>query len=227
MTRRFAEVGILFLLVCSAGLVPSIAGWESVGVEVQLPPELETEPGERVLVARVRANDHPMFDIGLEITRWMRSELRRRTSLSVVDGTPPPIPEQRPEQLAANDRFWRRLGEDFDAPLVIGAICNFVTEDRSGYVSRDQINPRTGQTTRNLVFSEQEGFTLQLEVFFFKGDNGSLLHTDFWQYEVILAEDQAREDLHVLFALLETMRDDLEAVLLPTSIRQPRFIWAE
>jgi hypothetical protein len=217
----------LLLVALVATTAPAWAEWEEVAVRVPLPPEIDVSAGERVLVALVRSNDHPRFSPGLEITRWMRREIAQKTALDVIGGPPPPIPEQRPEALAVNDLFWRQLGEDFDADLIIAGVATYLIEDRSGFVSQDRIDPRTGQTVRRSVFEERNGYQLRIQVFFIKGDNGALLHSDTWTEERIIAETTAQEDLQVLFLLLETMEDDLRAVLLPTEIREPRFVWVD
>ena len=70
------------------------------------------------------------------------------------------------------------------------------------------------------------GFRLKLQVFFFKGDNGALLHDGIWSDERVM-EGAEPEDLQVPYELLDTMADDLRAVLLPVTIKQSRFIWVE
>ncbi|MDH3284970.1 MAG: hypothetical protein OEQ13_09530, partial [Acidobacteriota bacterium] len=204
---------------------PAHAGWREVSVSINLPPKIDTEPEQPVLVARMRANGHEFLDVGLEVSRWVRREIGRETSLTALDVRPPPIPEQRPQQLAANDRFWRRLGEDFDADLIVGGIVSYASEDRSGFVNEDVISPVTRQTVRRTRFQNMRGYRLQLEVFFFKGDNGALLHHDIWKKELLASSDQTPDELTVLYELLESMKDDLLAVLLPTKLRQPRYIW--
>ncbi len=225
---RRAALGIAMAVAGSAILAaPCWAGWEEVSVSINLPPKLETEPEQPVLVTRMRATAHPFLDVGLEVSRWIRREIGRETALEALDVRPPPIPEQRPQQLAANDRFWRRLGDDFGAELIVAGIVTYSDEDRSGYVNEDIVSPRTGQTVRRSRFANMRGFRLQLEIFFFKGDNGALLHHDIWKKELVAGSEQVPDDLTVLYELLETMKDDLLAVLLPTRLRQPRYIWVE
>jgi len=196
-------------------------------IELPLPPKLETEPQEPVLVTRFNGPGHPRIDVGLEVARWLRRRLARRTSLEVLDVPPPPIPEQRPEQLGANDVFWRRLAADFGADLVIAGIARYEIEDRSGFVNEDITSPLTGQTVRRSRYQEMTGYRLRLEIFFFQGDNGALLHHDVWQQEMTLGVSEGAEDLDALFRLLDAMNDDLDAVFLPTRIHEPRFIWVE
>lgn len=223
MTVRVAALGVLLALI---GTPQTRAGWEEVAIDVATPAKLETQTGDRLLVAKVRANDHERIDIGAEITRWLRREIGRGTPLAVLDVPPPELPEQRPEVMAVNDLFFRRMGQQFRADMIVAAVAELRVEDRSGFVSRDVESPITGQTVRTSQYVERKGYRLKIDVFFLKGDNGALLFKDNWQEERIV-ESQGAEDLQTLFDLLELMKDDLLAVLKPVKIREPRFIWVD
>jgi hypothetical protein len=146
----------------------------------------------------------------------------------VLDVPPPPIPEQRPEKLAVNDVFWRRMGEDFHADVIVAGVAEYRIEDRSGYVTRDVESPITGQTVRQTVFAERKGFHLKIEIFFLKGDNGALLLTDTWTEDRTLDSGTGQgEDLQELYDMLDQMRPRLRGALLPTKLQQPRFIWVD
>ncbi|RMG48347.1 MAG: hypothetical protein D6718_02000 [Acidobacteria bacterium] len=225
--RRGPWRALLGVAAIVAGGSPALGGWEEVPIDVPLPPVLETEAGERVLVARFNGPGHPTIDVGLEVARWVKRRLARRTSLDVLDVPPPPIPEQRPEQLAANDLFWKRLGGDFSADLIVAGVARYEVEDRSGFVNEDVTSPLTGQTVRRTRYREMTGYRLRLDIFFFKGDNGALLHHDVWQEEAVLGEEDIPEDLDALFRLLDAMGDDLDGVFLPGRVQEPRYIWVE
>ncbi len=226
-TRRGTRAATLVLaLALATPALPALAGWKQIPVDVAVPARIETEPGQRTLVALFRGSGHERLDVGLEITQWMRREIARQTALAVLETDPPPIPEQRPEALVMNDPFWRRLGEDFKADLIVAGIAEYLVDDRSGFVTEDVISPVTGQTVRRSRFAERRGFALRVRVFFFKGDNGALLHSDVWNESRIL-EGGAAEDLQQLYELLDAMRVHLRATVLPTKVQQPRFIWVE
>lgn len=228
MTHRSARVRPIVALAALVAVTGSAyAGWKEVTVSIPVPARLEVQPQERVLVALFRANDHPRFAPGLEISLWLRRTLERATPLSVIDVPPPPVPEQRPERLATNDAFWKQLGEDFEADLIIAGVARFDREDRSGFVTRDLVSPVTGQTVRRTVYEERFGYRLKLQVFFIKGDNGALLHEDTWSAEQVLRAEEPQEDLAMLHLLLESMRRELLAVLVPTRRQEPRLIWVD
>jgi hypothetical protein len=206
---------------------PALADWERVPIELPVPPELDLPAGERVLVALFRSNDHSRFYPGREISRFVKTRLRRETQLEVIDVTPPPIPEQRPEVLAVNDVFWKQLGEDFEADVIVAGVARYDIEDRSGFVSRDFRDPRTGQTVRRTVYQEQTLYRLRVQIFFLKGANGALLHSDVWTEERIVRDDVFQEDLQSLNSILDRMAPRLRAVLEPTKVVEPRFVWID
>lgn len=231
--RRFAAgapvapFALATLLAAALAAAPATAaGWEEVALDVVLAPRVETQPGERVLVAMFRANDHERIDLGLEMARWARRELARNTDLEVIDVPPPPIPEQRPEKLAVNDVFWKRLGEDFRADLIVSGVIDFRIEDQSGFITKDYEDPVTLQTVRRTVYTERRGFKLKVELFVLKGDNGALLLADTWTEERVL-DGTAAEDLQMFYDSLEMARDDQRSVFLPVTVREPRFLWLE
>ena len=208
--------------------VPALAGWKEVPVDVSVAARLNFEPSDKILVALFRANPHPRLDMGLEISQWVRREIARQTPFTVLDVPPPPIPEQRPEKLAVNDVFWRRMGEDFHADVIVAGVAEYRIEDRSGYVTRDVESPITGQTVRQTVYAERKGFHLKIEIFFLKGDNGALLLTDTWTEDRTLDSGTGQgEDLQELYDMLDQMRPRLRGALLPTKLQQPRFIWVD
>ena len=218
---------LLALAAVLAACGAAHAGWKEVTISIPVEPKLDVQPQDRVLVTLVRANDHPRFAPGLEISLWLRRALERSTPLRVIDVPPPPVPEQRPERLATNDAFWKQLGEDFEADLIVAGVARFDREDRSGFVTRDLVSPVTGQTVRRTVYEERFGYRLKLQVFFIKGDNGALLHEDTWSAEQVLRAEEPQEDLAMLHLLLESMRRELLAVLVPTRREEPRLIWVD
>lgn len=226
MIRSCSQIPGLLLAVLF-GIAAAHAGeWKEIGLDVAVPPRIETTPGQTVLVARFRANDHERIDIGLEIARWVRREVARRTALRALDVPPPPIPEQRPEKLAVNDAFWRQLGEDFGADIIVSGVAEYEVTDRSGFVTVDLEDPVTFQTVRRTRYVERRGFRIKLEVFVLQGDNGALLDANSWSEERIV-DGTSAEDLQMLFDSLELAADDLRGTFVPTTVKEPRFIWVE
>ena len=217
---------LLVAVVATLMTAPASAGWKEVQIEISVPARVKTTGDEQVLVALFRSNTGEFVDAGLEIARWARRVIVRDAKLTVLDVPPPAIPEQRPEQLAVNDAFWRRLGEDFKADLIVAGVAEFKIEDRSGFVTEDYTSPVTGQTVRRSRFADRRGYRLRIEIFFLNGDNGALLHADTWSEEM-LVEGAGGDDLSRLYELLEGMAGPLRATLSASTVAEPRYIWVE
>lgn len=213
------------LLVAWTALQPAGAGWKQVSVDIAIAPLIATEPGEKILVAMFRSPSRGDLDVGLEVSRWVRREIGRQTALQVLDVPPPEIPEQRADRLATNDAFWRQLGRDFGADIVVAGIAEYRVDDRSGFVSEDVESPMTGQTVRRTRYAERRGYLLKLDIFFFKGDNGALIHREAWSEERVV--EGTAEELQQLFDLLEMMRVHVQRTLLPGKMQEPRYIWVD
>lgn len=216
----------VLLLLTGMGSPTVHAKWKEVPVKVMIPPTLEIQPGEKILVTMARGTEHWRLNVGSEFSRWLRRELGRNTSLEVLNVEPPPIPEQRVEALASNDVFWRRMATDFKADIIVASLVEFDVEDRSGYYEADTVHPITGQTYRSTQFVERTGFKMRVHILFFQGDNGALLHHDTWSDERIL-EGQYAEDLHVLFELLDSLKPKLLGIVQPVWLVEPRNIWID
>lgn len=223
--RRCLLVGTI-LAGLVAGTAAQAGEWKEIGLDVAVPPRVETKPGQKVLVTIFRANDHERIDVGLEIARWVRREIARRTALRPLDVPPPPIPEQRPEKLAVNDAFWKQLGADFGADIIVSGVAEYEVTDRSGFVTQDLQDPVTYQTVRRTRYIERRGFRIKLEVFVIQGDNGALLDANSWAEERIV-DGTSTEDLQMLFDSLELAADDLRGMFVPTTVKEPRYIWVE
>ena len=223
---RVVARGLLVATAAALAAAPASAGWKEIQIEISVPARVKTTGEEKVLVPLFRSNTGERVDAGLEIARWARRVIAREAKLTVLDVPPPAIPEQRPEQLAVNDAFWRRLGEDFKADLIVAGVAEFKVEDRSGFVTEDFTSPVTGQTVRRSRFADRRGYRLRIEIFFLNGDNGALLHTDAWSEEM-LVEGAGGDDLSRLYELLEGMAAPLHATLSASTAVEPRFIWVE
>lgn len=70
----------------------------------------------RIWVAGFVVNSNTGFDVNLETTRLLRTWIRERTSVPVVDAEALAI---RSEQVFADAPYWRRLGEEHGSPLIV------------------------------------------------------------------------------------------------------------
>jgi hypothetical protein len=196
-----------------------------VSVAIPLPPRLELEWAESVLVASFRAPESSMLDVGREIVRFMRSEFRKRSRLDVRDVVPPPaIPEQTVEDLLANREFWKHLSREHDADLLVSGVITFGRRDASGFYEVDRIDEMTGQKVRRTQFVEQEEFAYELDVFFFDGATGVLLFRDRMKRSVIF-RGEMNDPISAFYELSEAVAGDVLAVVAPRKRVEARVIF--
>jgi hypothetical protein len=222
-TRRLLAGAALLL----ATVLPATAGgWETVQIELPVPPKLDTTGLQTILVASFVTNEHPTIDLNREITRFMRRVLESGTRFEIIDVRPPAIPEQPLDELLANDVFWKKLGRDFGADLIVSGRLLYETRDRSGFVQEDVINPTTQQKVRRTRYAEREEYLLEMNVFFFKGDNGAFLYEDTFKDNALLEGGQY-DALQVLYDLIDGIRREVLGILIRQTRVEPRYVWTE
>ncbi|HXH28085.1 MAG TPA: hypothetical protein VNL37_03505, partial [Candidatus Polarisedimenticolia bacterium] len=143
-----------------------------------------------------------------------------------LDVEPPPLPEQPLADLLANNGFWRRMAETHHADLILSGKAGFTVADRSGYVEQDEISPLTGQRVRRTRFVEREGYTLDLNLFFFRGTTGRLLYEDHFKGENTF-QGHTSDRLTVLFTIFDQIEDDVLGIVTPKSRTVQRYLFTE
>ncbi len=213
----------------SAGDTPpprrSRRGGIRVPVKLPLPARLDLSGEKSLLVAGFLSNESDLLDTGREIVRFLRTEFHKHTALKVRDVTPPPaVPEQTVEDLIANAEFWKHLGREHEADLVLSGVVRYGRRDASGFGDVDTVSPVTGQKVRQTQFIEQEQFTFEIQVFFFDGATGSLLFRDRFQRSA-LYRGLANDPITAFYELSETIAGDVLAVVSPRSRDDVRVIF--
>ena len=161
MTARAASVAVLALLIgCGTGI-------QEVSIETPLQPKLDISGFSRILITGFVAGGSDELDANLETARLLRSQLRNRSDLQVIETDILPLAEivagedpsggfgdtmalvnpaeiNEEEQLEAYERifadigFWRQLGEEHQEPLIVTGTILFTPHARAGFVTREQ-----------------------------------------------------------------------------------------
>lgn len=203
---------------------PCLASGVRVGIELPVPPRINTLAVRKILVARFVATEHASLDTGREFVRFVRRELAKGTKFEVLDVDPPALPEQPAEELPRNSTFWKHIAEEYGADLVISGRIGFTTSDRSGFVQEDVISPVTGQKVRRTVFAEREEYVLDANLWFFKGANGAFLYEDTFR-DTQVYDGKSNDALQIFFNLADRMTPDLLGILVPQKRQESRFIY--
>jgi hypothetical protein len=147
-------------------LIGGCASYFEIPIETPIKPKLDVSPFQRVLVAGFISGGSEDVDGNLETTRLLRSQLRTKSELRVIDvdvlplvnvatetgggdraATPaasdePEIRDERDleafEHLFADVEYWKRIGEEHQNPLIVTGTVMFTPLTRSGFVQREQ-----------------------------------------------------------------------------------------
>lgn len=180
----------------AAAIVSLTAGLASAGcvtfyevlVETPIQAKLDVTPFQRVLVAGFVPGGTNNIDPNTETARLLRSQLRTKSELAVIDAdvlgimeevdrrrteageTLPERPDNQPriateadlepyEQIFEDTAYWKQIGETYDHPLIVTGTVLFAEIQRSGLVSRP--NPVTNPVTGRTEYTEDRQYMEQ------------------------------------------------------------------
>src|SRR6187401_3156606 len=137
-----------------------------IPIETPIRAKLDVAAFQRVLVAGFIAGGTEDVDGNLETTRLLRSQLRTKSEMRVIDTDVLPLMDVATESRATNGaptdsatepgvirededlepyehlfadvEYWKRIGEEYQQPLIVTGTVMFAPQARSGIVQRDQ-----------------------------------------------------------------------------------------
>ncbi|HEY7444334.1 MAG TPA: hypothetical protein VH701_18025 [Vicinamibacterales bacterium] len=248
----------------------AIAGCSSlveIPIETPIQAKLDISAFSRVLVAGFVAGGSDAVDANLETVRLLRSQLRSKSSLRVIDAdpmsllelakeeapgsvpdpTPPPNPPSAPDQAApadnseiknekdleayehlfANVDFWKRIGEEFQNPLIVTGTVLFAPQQRSQFVQREQeVYDAFGR--RSVVpvrtFMERKGFILAQKFIFIDGRSGATITSEQFREERLYNQNQNTPALSSYFELMDAVVPKFLNILSTQKVRGTRVL---
>jgi hypothetical protein len=250
--------------VLGVALVTGCASYYDVPIELPIQAKLDVTPFSRVLVAGFVAGGEDDVDANLETVRLLRSQLRTKSSLKVIDADVLPLqdlamkelPSDQPAQPAqpatvgaaqaeasksqiirdekrldsvtqvfANADYWKKIGEEFQGPLIVTGTVHFQSHQRSGYVQREQeVYDAFGR--RRVVpvrtYMERKGFILKPKFVFIDGRTGATLYSETFREEVLYNAQQSTPALSSYFELMDRLLPSFLTTLSTQKIRGTR-----
>jgi hypothetical protein len=252
MTARTAAAAASLALALT---VSACSNFYEVPIETPIQPKMDVSPFQRVLIAGFLAGGSEDVDANLETVRLLRSQLRSKSSLRVIDADVLPLMElaneQRtdkpappgtdgsgpatdgnaaaaapPQQAAgpphirdekdlaplegifANVDYWKKIGEEYQGPLIVTGSVLFTAHARSGFVQReqeviDQFGRRRVVPVR--TYQERKGFVLQPKFVFIDGRSGTTIYSESFKEEVLYSPNQATPALSSYFELMDRL----------------------
>ena len=300
MTARTAAAAASFTLALT---LVACTNFYEVPIETPIQPKMDVSPFQRVLIAGFLAGGSEDVDANLETVRLLRSQLRSKSSLRVIDAdvlplidlaneqrdkpaaptsngsdggsttttegttppqTPPPstngngsAPAAPPtngqgtngkaaqsataeqtrikdekdlqplEGIFANVDFWKKIGEEYQNPLIVTGSVIFSAHARSGFVQREQeVYDAYGR--RRVVpvrtYMERKGFILQPKFVFIDGRTGTTLYSESFKEEVLYSPQQATPALSSYFELMDRLVPSFLSTLSSQKIKGSRVL---
>ncbi len=300
MTARSAAAIVSLGLLCG---MAACTNFYEIPIETPIQPKMDVSPFQRVLVAGFIGGGTNDVDSNLETVRLLRSQLRSKSNLRVIEAevlplaelaveerrapaeplpggaTPPaaegagdgqqipPVPElpqakpkpapqvegdkppkaegEKPAKAEAEPRirnekdlekyqsifadvaFWKKLGEEYQNPLIVTGTIIFTPHSASGYVTREQeVYDNLGR--RRVVpvrtYMERKGFILTPKFVFIDGRTGAVLYSETFHEERLYSQQQNTPALSSYFEMMDTIVPSFLSTISTQKIRGTRIL---
>jgi len=245
MTARLRKTGAsLVLLVLALGV--ACTSYTEIPIETPIQPKLDVTPFQRIFIAGFIAGANEDVDANQETVRLLRSQLRNKGIMRVIDADTlplidvarqgnggenlPPAPDQQAVQPAqeqekapvindekdleqyqhifSNVAYWKRIGEEYQQPLIVTGAVLFAPQQKSGFVQREQesydpFGRRVVVPVR--TYMERKGFVLRPTFIFIDGRTGETLHSETFREEILYNASQQTPALSSYFELMDRL----------------------
>jgi hypothetical protein len=284
MTARSAATS-KFVVACAVagGLaVAGCTGFYEIPIETPIQPKMDVSAFQRVLVAGFISGGTEDVDANLETVRLLRSQLRTKSPLRVIEaevlplaeiaanentaaresgtnGALAPVPQvpgadmvkqqteapkpdprkpvdlgiKNEKDLAKYDKifadvaYWKKLGEEYQAPLIVTGTILFTPQQNSGFVMQQrEVYDSYGR--RNVIpvrtYMERKGFILQPRFVFIDGRTGAILYSESFREEILYPQSQSVPALSTYFELMDRVVPAFLSTLSAQKIRGTRIL---
>jgi hypothetical protein len=230
-------------LVLALSLSGCSAGYLEIPIETPIQPKLDVRPFSRVYVAGFATAGDNDVDGNLETVRLLRSQLRNKGQLRVVDADAVTLADlvtsDAPdaaelsdeaafapyEKVFADKDYWKKVGADLQQPLIVTGTVSFRPQQRSGFVQReretfDPLGRRVVEPER--TYMERKGFVLRPTFIFIDGRTGETLHSETFREEVLYNANQSTPPLSSFFELMDRLLPSFLNTLTAQKVRGSR-----
>jgi hypothetical protein len=260
MTARRARTASSLLLAVS---MTACTSYFEIPIETPIRPKLDVTAFQRVLVAGFISGGSDDVDANLETVRLLRSQLRTKSQLRVIDADVLPlvdvaaegratdgngneqVAETNPESQAApaqikdekdleayehvfaNVEYWKKIGEEYQSPLIVTGTVMFLPHQRSGFVQREQeVFDSLGRrrVIPQRLYMERKGFILKPKFVFIDGRTGTTLHSETFREEILYNANQSTPALSSYFELMDRLIPSFLSTLSSQKIRGTRVL---
>jgi hypothetical protein len=271
-SRRAA--GAVLTALAAASVACGTAYFE-IPIETPIQAKLDVSAFQRVLIAGFVAGGSDDVDANQETVRLLRSQLRSKSQLRVIDADVMPLvdiakdqsrssPEGPPaastneagatngdpadaatapmalpeeiknekdleayERLFANTAYWKRIGEEYQNPLIVTGTVLFMPHSRQGMVQRE-VEQYDSFGRRRVVpvrtFMERKGFILAPRFVFIDGRTGATMYSERYREEILYNAQTNTPALSSYFELMDRLVPNFLSALSSQRIRGTRVL---
>ena len=271
------RLSLALVAACLAAVAAACGtDYYEIPIETPIQPKLDVSPFQRVLVIGFVAGGTEDVDANQETVRLLRSQLRTKSGLRVIDADVIPLIDvardqsreqsqgpaaddssapregsaapSRPsngqgvtlpqnikdekdlepyERIFANTAYWKRIGEEFQNPLIVTGTVLFTNRSTSGFVQRDQetfdsLGRRRVIPTR--MYMERKGFILRPKFVFIDGRTGATMYSESYREEILYNAQQNTPALSSYFELMDRLVPNFLSALSSQKIRGTRVL---
>jgi len=245
---------VLVLAVVAAGCGPTFS---EVTIETPIQAKLDVSSFQRVLVAGFITGGTEDVDANLETVRLLRSQLRTKSGVRVIEADVLPLQEIAREQsgeadgartppegaepdrirddkdlapyerLFANVEYWKKIGEEYQGPLIVTGTVLFTPHQRSGFVTREEEVFDSAGRRRVIpvrTYQERKGYILRPKFIFIDGRTGATLYSESFREEILYNASQNTPALSSYFELMDRLVPNFLNTLSTQKIRGTRVL---
>ena len=264
MTARLRKtVGTLSLALVAT--VAACTSYTEIPIETPIQPKLDVSAFQRIFIAGFIAGANEDVDANMETVRLLRSQLRNKGIMRVIDAdtlpllevakqnggeaNTPPVPDQQavtPTQeqdkgpvfndekdlepynhIFANVAYWKRIGEEYQQPLIVTGTVLFTPHQRNSIVQREEeVYDSFGR--RRVIpvrtYQERKGFVLSPKFIFIDGRTGTVMHSTTAREEILYNASQATPALSSYFELMDRVIPSFLSTLSSQKIKGTRIL---
>jgi hypothetical protein len=264
MTARSAAAASSLVLAALLALAGCTDFYE-IPIETPIQPKMDVSGFQRVLVAGFISGGTEDVDANLETVRLLRSQLRTKSPLRVIEADALPLveiatteatketavspanssagvapvgpvptaniantPEPNPpakadskksepkinnekdlakfDKIFADVAYWKKLGEEYQSPLIVTGTVLFTPNQTSGFVMQNrEVYDAYGRRSVIPVrtYMERKGFILQPRFVFIDGRSGAILYSETFHEEILYPQSQSVPALSTYFELMD------------------------
>ena len=248
-----------------------------IPIETPIQPKMDVSMFQRVLIAGFISGGTDDVDANLETVRLLRSQLRSRSTLRVIEAealrlaelareqgrgelAPPPTPGgaadgqqiapvqplpatsnnetdevkirnekdlERYASIFSDVAFWKKVGEEYQGPLIITGTVLFSPLATAGYVpvEREYFDPLgRRRVIQQRQYMERKGFTLQPKLIYIDGRTGATLYSETLREEVLYPAQTNTPALSSYFELMDKLIPSFLNTLSMQKIRGTRVL---